>query len=192
MKLSWLPNSLTIGRIAGALVCAVSILSDQPALALTAFVLAALTDLLDGWLARALDAISAFGAWLDPIADKLLAGLVLTALSLQSPSWTLIVPTGLIILRDAMVSHWRMRLGGGHALPVLGHALPVLGLSKWKTALEMIAIGLLLAAPLASDGRSGAVVWSGLACLWLAALASVLTGLKYFRAARTALAARRP
>lgn len=185
MKLSWLPNSLTIGRIAGALVCAVSILSGRPGLALTAFVLAALTDLLDGWLARALDAISAFGAWLDPIADKLLAGLVLAALSLQSPTWTLIVPTGLIILRDAMVSHWRMRLGGGHALPVLG-------LSKWKTALEMIAIGLLLAAPLASDGRSGAVFWSGLACLWLAALASVLTGLKYFRAARTALAERRP
>jgi CDP-diacylglycerol--glycerol-3-phosphate 3-phosphatidyltransferase len=108
-----------------------------PAIAFAAFVLAALTDLFDGILSRALEAQSAFGAWLDPIADKLLVGLSLVALALAGATLWIAIPAAVIICRDVYVTWLRTRLGGGYALPVMQAA-------KWKTALEMIAIGTLL------------------------------------------------
>ncbi len=182
--MNWLPNALTIARILAAVIAAICVLAGQPGVALAAFLFAALSDFLDGWAARALDAASAFGAWLDPIADKLLVALVLSAMALSGGGWMLIAPGAAIILRDGLVSWWRMRLGGGHALPVLV-------LAKWKTALEMVAIGLLLLVPLAGEG-SGRLIWLvGIVSLWLAAAASVWTGARYGRAARKAIAARR-
>ena len=165
-------------------------------IALGLFLLAALTDFFDGLLARALDATSAFGAWLDPIADKLLVGLSLLALALATGSLALTIPTVLIIARDSYVTWLRARLGGGFALPVMASA-------KLKTALEMAAIGLLLASPVLADylvgdlwrmAHSGEIVlthpafavpWRiGVAAVWMAAGLSVWTGAAYWRAMR--------
>ena len=165
-------------------------------IALGLFLLAALTDLLDGVLARTLDATSAFGAWLDPIADKLLVGITLLALALVSGSLALTIPTVMIVARDVYVTWLRARLGGGYALPVMAAA-------KWKTALEMVAIGLLLAAPVLADLWLGdvwrilhpgevalthpayAVPWRvGVTAVWAAAGLSVWTGIAYWRAMR--------
>ncbi|MEM1105919.1 MAG: CDP-alcohol phosphatidyltransferase family protein [Pseudomonadota bacterium] len=162
-----------------------------PSLAFGFFVLAAVSDFADGALARALDAASAFGAWLDPVADKLLVGLTLVALSVTGNALLLSVPAAVIISRDIYVTWLRARQGGGLALPVMATA-------KWKTALEMVAIALLLALPLlaallhvfgapAPAGLGGLAVlatseWLGIGLLWSAAALSVWTGHKYRRA----------
>lgn len=157
-------------------------LNHLSTVALGAFLLAMLSDWLDGYLARRLDAHSAFGAWLDPIADKLLVGLVLISLSLTLQTWLMTVPAALIICRDLFISWLRGRLGGGFALPVMRAA-------KWKTALEMIAIALMLASPLISPTTSielfvGGVAKAGLTLLWVAAALSAWTGWIYWRSAR--------
>lgn len=170
-----------------------------PTIALATFLAAALTDLFDGILARALNASSAFGAWLDPIADKLLVGLVLAALAITSRSLWLIIPAAVIITRDGYVTWLRARLAGGYGLPVAVAA-------KWKTGVEMVALGLLLALPiLASISHaimvSGAMTPGqmtflsvaaeriGVTLAWIAAGLSAWTGLAYWRTASQAPAA---
>ena len=166
MTLTWLPNVLTIARCglafgAAWLIVAAPIPSVWPAIA---FILVAMTDFADGWAARKFDAVSAFGAFLDPVADKLLVGLGLLAIS-ASRDWSIIllVPALLIITRDLIATGLRL-------VPALD--MPVSRLAKWKTAIEMVGIvTLLLAGPIAS-----AMVWtSGLVLTWLAAALSVYT-----------------
>lgn len=165
------------------------------AIAFGAFIIASVTDYVDGALARMMDAHSAFGAWLDPIADKLLVGLVLIALSLTSANWWIIIPTAIIVARDGFISWLRARLGGGYAMPVMRMA-------KWKTSAEMVAIGLLLAYPLAPavgffEGHGGQSVMGvhlvhggiilerlGITLLLAAALLSAVTGWAYWRSQR--------
>ncbi|MCI4643645.1 MAG: CDP-alcohol phosphatidyltransferase family protein [Hyphomonadaceae bacterium] len=164
-----------------------------PAMAFAAFLLAALTDLFDGIAARRLDAQSAFGAWLDPIADKLLVGLALASLAIAEGSLWLAIPAAIIICRDIYITWLRGRLGGGYALPVMQAA-------KWKTALEMLAIGILLVAPLLAPiglsmrsalplsatqvaHMSVGVHILGLALTWVAATLSAWTGWRYWHAA---------
>ncbi|MEL6826210.1 MAG: CDP-diacylglycerol--glycerol-3-phosphate 3-phosphatidyltransferase [Pseudomonadota bacterium] len=166
MTLTWLPNTLTLARIGLAFVVAWLIVS-RPAHSiwpLIAFMIVALTDFADGWIARKLNAISALGAFLDPIADKVLVGLSLLALA-ATRDWTslVLIPSLLIILRDLIATGLRL-------LPSI--EMPVSRLAKWKTALEMIAIAaLLLAGPVAND-----TLWTvGLVMVWLAALLSVYT-----------------
>lgn len=167
-----------------------------PMIALVAFMLAALTDLLDGILARALEATSAFGARLDPIADKVLVGLVLVSLAITSRSLWLMVPAAIIITRDSYITWLRSKLGGEVALPVAVAA-------KWKTGLEMIAIGMLLGLPLLASVShdvmvsgvmtAGEMVFLSLAAerigitlTWIAAGLSVWTGLNYWKSAQSA------
>jgi cardiolipin synthase len=146
-----LPNVLTALRLAAAPAIAV-ILSLSPGplggwLAFTLFVAAAATDWLDGKLARAWNAQSAFGRMLDPIADK---AMTLTALVVvvglygtEGLRAALALPAAAIILRETLVAGLREHLGGGPTLAVTGAA-------KWKTATQLIALSLLLlAAPLA-------------------------------------------
>jgi len=164
-------------------------------IALIAFSLAAVTDLLDGWAARRLNAVTAFGAWLDPIADKLLVGLSLVALTLfASPVWLIAVPAIAILVRDGWITWLRLSRGGGHALPVMA-------LAKWKTALELTGITILFAYwPFfwAVSGHSAAMVTPspmliatatffipiGISSLWVAAALSLYTGWRYLRAYR--------
>lgn len=166
MTLTWLPNALTFARIALAFAVAWMILilpasSLWPAMA---FILVALTDFADGWAARKLNAVSALGAFLDPVADKVLVGLSLLSLA-ATRDWTLLLllPGLLIITRDLIATGLRL---------VPSVEMPVSRLAKWKTALEMVAIvALLLAGPVSSSA-----LWNaGLLVLWLAALLSVYT-----------------
>ncbi|MEM7328572.1 MAG: CDP-diacylglycerol--glycerol-3-phosphate 3-phosphatidyltransferase [Pseudomonadota bacterium] len=166
MALNWIPNALTLARCGLAFGVAWLILSmPAPAIwPLAAFIAVAATDFVDGWAARKLNAVSALGAFLDPIADKLLVGLsLLTLATTQDWNMLVVIPSALIIARDIIATGLRL-------VPAI--EMPVSRLAKWKTALEMIGIGaLLLAGPVAS-----AWVWTlGLILIWLAALLSVYT-----------------
>ncbi len=153
------------------------------------FVLAAFTDFIDGYLARALKADSKLGRMLDPIADKALVGLPLIALSVVAfqigqPLWILIAaPTAVIVLRDVIVTLVRLTSPDGEGVRVSQ-------LAKWKTAVELVAVGLpilMIAAPslvrisgLGQGFSAGPVMmfaWVGL--LILAATLSVVTALQY-------------
>lgn len=158
------------------------------------FVAVAATDFIDGFAARKLNAVSEFGAWLDPIADKLLVAVSLLGLCYVFDWWwVIVVPSVAIIGRDIFVTWLRS------ARPV---SIPVSRLAKWKTAFEMIGIGTVLFAyasvPLimAHYKASSIEEWlydteqvgiwinlTGLALLWLAAALSLYTGWQYVRAA---------
>lgn len=118
----------------------------QAGYALTAailFVIAALTDLIDGMAARAFDAHSKFGRIIDPIADKALVGLPLIAIALGvwsngDPSWPIIaIATAVIVCRDIGMTVLRM-------LSPDGEGVRVSSLAKWKTALELFVVGALI------------------------------------------------
>jgi CDP-diacylglycerol--glycerol-3-phosphate 3-phosphatidyltransferase len=166
MTLTWVPNALTVARCVLAIVVAWLILVQpvESFIPAVAFIVVALTDFADGWAARRLNAVSAFGAFLDPVADKLLVGTSLFALvSLNNWAWPLLVPTLAIVIRDVLATGLRL-------IPSI--EMPVSKLAKWKTALEMIGIlGLLLAAPFSI----GAIWTIGLIIVWLAAALSVYT-----------------
>lgn len=197
-----LPNLLTGLRLALALftffgLATAALLSDtltpadQFALerwAFTAFVVAAITDFFDGWLARKLDAVTVWGAILDPIADKVLVcGTILGLLSL-SPNAAVAMPAALILFREFTVSALREVAAGK------GISLPVTLLAKWKTTLQLVALGaeLLVACwgafSLPSDPAVlGPATTGAHALLWLAALITVITGAQYWGQARKAL-----
>jgi CDP-diacylglycerol--glycerol-3-phosphate 3-phosphatidyltransferase len=104
---------------------------------LAAFVVAALTDFLDGWLARRSGAASVLGAILDPIADKVLVcAAILGLLATQTPG--VLIPGGLILFREFAVSALR------ETLAPRGISLPVTFLAKTKTTLQLVALGALM------------------------------------------------
>ncbi|MEI6986592.1 MAG: CDP-diacylglycerol--glycerol-3-phosphate 3-phosphatidyltransferase, partial [Rhodospirillaceae bacterium] len=133
-----LPNLLTLARIA-AIPPAVALFYVPWAWAdwvlLGLFLSAAFTDWLDGHLARALKQESAFGRFLDPIADKLLvmALLFMLAATGRLPDLS-VVPGVMILLREILISGLREFLAG------VGVSLRVSGLAKWKTAVQMVAV----------------------------------------------------
>jgi CDP-diacylglycerol---glycerol-3-phosphate 3-phosphatidyltransferase len=182
--MTWtLPTILTLSRVAAApLVALVFVVLARPAadaVALVLFLAAAGTDWLDGFLARRLDQHSAFGKMLDPIADKAMVAIALAVLmALSGLAPLLVLPAVAILLREVLVSGLREYLGAVK--------LDVTRLAKWKTAAQMIAIGLLLAGP-----PLGLPAWPGLALLWLAAALTIHTGLDYFRKARPYLDGRK-
>lgn len=146
-----LPNTLTLLRLLAAPGVIVSLLvfprpwSDWIAVSL--FVGAAVTDWIDGYLARRWGQVSRFGAMLDPIADKAMVILALVALAIGPAGqgagavW-FVIPTILIIFREVFVSGLREFLGSDAA------RLKVTRLAKWKTTVQMVAIAVLLAAGL--------------------------------------------
>ncbi len=187
-----LPNILTYGRIA-AVPAVVGCVYWQAILggglwlrwlALAIFIAAAITDFLDGYFARIWSQQSTFGRMLDPIADKLLVASCLLMLAVDGTirGWT--VWAAIVILcREILVSGLR------EYLAELRVSVPVTQLAKWKTTVQLIAIGFLLAG-LAGDtlisgwlGRPvDAVTEAGIGLLWLSALVTLYTGWDYFRA----------
>nr|WP_070960907.1 CDP-diacylglycerol--glycerol-3-phosphate 3-phosphatidyltransferase [Hyphomonas sp. Mor2] len=164
--LSWLPNALTLARcvLAGGVAWLIISLPDASLWPFIAYLVVAATDFVDGYAARRLDAVSELGAFLDPVADKVLVGACLVALTLQNDmALLLLIPTAAIIVRDLIATGLRL-------LP--GISMPVSTLAKWKTAIEMIAIAILL---LASPLASGILFNAGLVLVWLAALLAVYT-----------------
>lgn len=175
-----IPNILTLFRIIVIPLILITLFNPFAVhLALGLFMIAAITDFFDGFLARRWQVDSNFGRMLDPIADKLLiASLLIGFIILREGEALMLVPAMAIILRDIFVSGCRE-----HAA-LTGRSIPSSQLAKWKTACEMTALGLLLVwhgidQPLLAEiGFHG-----GLALLWLAALLSLYTGLHYGRQA---------
>lgn len=153
-----------------------------------AFVVAAVTDFFDGWLARKLDATSVWGAILDPIGDKVLVcGGVLGLLALGFDDMVML-PAGLILFREFTVSALR-EVGAGK-----GVKLPVTLLAKWKTTLQLVGLGaeLLVVAwgafglP-ADPGLQGGATIAAHAIFWFAALITIVTGAQYWEQTHRAL-----
>jgi cardiolipin synthase len=179
-----IPNILTYGRIiavpliVGCFFAEGSLHASDLArwIALGLFILASISDFLDGYLARIWHQTSNIGRMLDPIADKLLVASVLLLLSAYGtiPGWS--VWAAIIILcREILVSGLREYLA---ALKV---SVPVTRIAKWKTTIQMIAIAFLLAGP-AGDKVLPHTTEIGIALLWIAALITIYTGYDYFRA----------
>ena len=187
-----LPNMLTLSRIVA--VPLLAFLLWDPAwapgygLAFGLYCLMGITDYFDGYLARSSGTVSKLGIFLDPIADKIMVAaviLVLTAKGILTGPYVgdLHVIAGLIILvREITVSGLREFLGG------LQVSVPVTKLAKWKTTLQMIALGSLIlgkALPewnvLLGDVDANVPHTVGLATLWGAAVLTVITGWDYLR-----------
>jgi len=137
------------------------------------FAVAAVTDYLDGWLARKLQVVSDFGRFLDPIADKLLVAAVLLMLAgfdrLSGPA---LIAAVIILFREILVSGLREFLAGRNV------GMPVTKLAKWKTATQLAALPLLLVGNAASLGGIP-LNWPGEGLLWIAALLTAQTGAIY-------------
>ncbi|MHA1523199.1 MAG: CDP-diacylglycerol--glycerol-3-phosphate 3-phosphatidyltransferase [Alphaproteobacteria bacterium] len=176
--LSW-PNILTYARIAAvpALVAAFFFTGDFARwTGLAIFVAAAITDYFDGYLARTMAQGSALGRMLDPIADKLLVAaalLMLTGFGTISgySQWAAVI----ILAREILVSGLR------EFLAELQVSVPVSRLAKWKTVVQMVAIGFLLAGETGDRLVPGALDF-GIGLLWAAALITIYTGYDYFKA----------
>lgn len=184
-----LPNILTYGRIVAVpLVAALLLWNDRAEaisglgvltarwIALGIYVVAAITDFFDGYLARRWHQQSSLGRMLDPIADKVLVAIVLLVLCGDQilrggHVWAAII----ILAREVLVSGLREYLGQ------LSVSVPVTQIAKWKTAVQMVAIGLLIAGP-AGDMMITGITVIGIAGLWIAAALTLYTGYDYFRA----------
>jgi CDP-diacylglycerol--glycerol-3-phosphate 3-phosphatidyltransferase/cardiolipin synthase len=181
-----LPNVLTCARILAvpALGWVFLVLEGDRRrwVALAIFVAACLTDWLDGYLARAWNQQSTLGRMLDPIADKLLVGITLLLLVHDQTIAAASVWAALIILaREILVSGLR------EFLAELNVKVHVTQLAKWKTTLQMFALGVLIAGP-AGDRLVAGVTAAGTALLWVSALLTLWTGYGYLSAAiRSAL-----
>jgi CDP-diacylglycerol--glycerol-3-phosphate 3-phosphatidyltransferase/cardiolipin synthase len=138
-----LPNLLTVLRILLIPVFVVAFYlpwSWGRELATAIFVLAALTDWLDGYLARRLELVSALGAFLDPVADKLMVATALILLVQADPSIPMAVSAAVIIGREIAISalrEWMSELGRRTRVAVSE-------IGKFKTAAQMTAIALLI------------------------------------------------
>ena len=174
-----LPNMLTYGRIAAvpALVACFYVDGDMARwVALVIFIAAGITDFFDGYLARLWSQQSSLGRMLDPIADKLLVASTLLMLGSDGTIWGVHMVAAVIILcREVLVSGLR------EFLAELQVSVPVSHLAKWKTTIQLVAIGFLIA------GSAGDKVFAyttdvGLTGLWAAAILTIYTGFDYFKA----------
>jgi cardiolipin synthase (CMP-forming) len=184
-----LPNLLTYGRILAVPLVAGLLLWNDRATAITGlgmeaarwvalgiYVVAAITDFFDGYLARKWQQQSSLGRMLDPIADKVLVAVILLVLCGDQilrggHVWAAII----ILAREVLVSGLREYLGQ------LRVSVPVTQIAKWKTTVQLLAIGFLIAGP-AGDTLVPGVTWIGIVGLWLAAGLTLYTGYDYFRA----------
>lgn len=211
--MTWtLPNILTIVRLLAAPAIAVFyLLMPRPFAdwaALSVFILASLTDYLDGYLARRWQQVSKLGTMMDPIADKAMVVIALAVMVVfSSLSLWILFPATLILFREVFVSGLREFLGD------VAGTLKVTNLAKWKTASQMIAISVLIIQSLfehyfgmwtwgmdyqivqdilAGNGDDplgvrtlyNGMIWAtygGIGLMWVAAALTVITGVDYFR-----------
>ena len=131
-----IPNILTVSRIGAIPVVIGFLYLDTEAgnwLAFAAYTYACITDFFDGYLARAWHQQSAFGRFLDPIADKLLvAGILLMLVGAQTISSIHVLPAAIILCREILVSGLREFLAQAQV------SMPVSLLAKWKTTIQML------------------------------------------------------
>lgn len=180
-----LPNLLTLSRILAVPI--LMVLLWYPgwqvgyAAGFVLYCIVGITDYFDGYLARAQGTVSKLGIFLDPIADKIMVGAVIVMLITTGGGpdgdpiihgWN-VIPALVILLREIAVSGLR------EFLAQLSVSVPVSRLAKWKTTLQMVALGALI--------LSGAVpeqLWvhqTGVVSLWAAAVLTLITGWDYLR-----------
>lgn len=173
--LAQLPNVLTVFRILAVVPVVACLLIGGETfrwLALAVYAVACITDYFDGYLARAWQVQSALGRLLDPIADKLLVGaslLMLCALD-HIEGWTVLAAL-VILLREIMVSGLR------EFLAELRIGMPVSRLAKWKTVVQLLAIGFLIIGDDSPEWIDSRLV--GEVGLWIGAVLTLYTGWDY-------------
>ncbi len=173
------PNLLTYGRIL-AIPAVVGLLfwprDDWVRwIALAIYIIAAITDYFDGYLARAWHQQSAIGRMLDPIADKLLVASCLLMLAADETISGVALWAAIIILcREILVSGLR------EFLAELKVSVPVSKVAKWKTVAQLVAVGFLIAGPAGEAVLPGTIL-IGIVLLWIAAVLTMYTGWDYFR-----------
>ena len=175
-----LPNILSLSRILAIPFVVGALFLDEPLgnwLALAMFVLAGVTDFLDGHLARAWKQQSALGRFLDPIADKLLvAALILMLVGIGRVSGLALLPAIVILMREILVSGLR------EFLAEIKIGVPVTRLAKWKTTIQLVALGFLIAGPAGPYFGPISTTDIGVVGLWAAAVLTIVTGYDYLRA----------
>jgi len=173
-----LPNLLTVSRIAAVPFVILSMLFlDVPYgnwIAFAIYCYAGITDFFDGYLARAWNQQSAFGQFLDPIADKLLiAAVLLTLVGVDRVTGVDILPVAVILCREILVSGLREFLAG------LKVRVPVSTLAKWKTTIQIFALGFLIVGQAGPKFGPLTTTEIGLYLIWGAALITLITGYDY-------------
>ncbi len=173
-----LPNYLTFGRIIAIPFMVLFFLLEDGIkyVTTTIFIIACLTDYLDGYLSRKWNVQSKLGELMDPIADKLI---VITALALfldKDESHILLIPTIGIMCREVFISGLR------EFVAKTASEIPVTKLAKWKTAAQMTAMIILL---LVGGSEEFLFLYIfGAAALWFAFGLTIYTGWLYFKVAK--------
>ena len=178
-----LPNLLTLSRILAVPILVFLLWRPTPvdyAIIFVLYCIVGITDYFDGYLARAQGQISRLGQFLDPIADKIMvAAVIMMLVSSRKMSGEPvihglhIIPALIILLREIIVSGLREFLAGSQV------SVPVSALAKWKTTLQLVALGALIL-----SGGFPHEAWMhmvGLASLWAAAALTLVTGYDYLR-----------
>ena len=183
-----LPNLLTMSRIVAIPLILALLYFDGSFwrwLACAIFAAACVTDYFDGYLARSRSQVSELGRFLDPIADKLLVSATLFMLTAFGRlSAEALLPALVILCREILVSGLREYLAG------LRVGMPVSRLAKWKTVIQMVAIGVLIV----GDAGPGFVPVAGIGelLLWIAAILTLVTGYDYLQSGLRHMARPRP
>lgn len=178
-----LPNILTLSRILAVPILVFLLWRPTPidyAITFVLYCVVGITDYFDGLLARAQGLTSRLGQFLDPIADKIMVAAVLIMLISSRKANPVpeiaglhIIPAIVIMLREIIVSGLREFLGP------LNVSVPVSKLAKWKTTLQLVALGALIL-----GGATPNQPWVhqvGIASLWAAAALTLITGWDYLR-----------
>ena len=178
-----LPNILTIFRIISLPVLILMILSSEQKFnyyAVLLFTAISASDFFDGYFARKMSIESSFGKMLDPIADKLFIITVIICLMINGTIVHLsLIPGFLIICREIFVSGLREYYSAANSNAVIN----VSNLGKIKTAIQMLSLFLILLAPLSLQ-FSIILMNAGIVALWIAMILSVVSGYKYYKAAK--------
>jgi cardiolipin synthase len=172
IKIVTTPNILTFIRIGVVPFLVISFFIESAvwsAISVTLFISASITDYFDGYIARKFQQVSKFGAFLDPIADKILIAVMLLMLAGTGRIAGLtLIPAVLIMCRELFISGLREFLSAS------GRDLPVSILAKYKTAIQMLSITCLLVKPL-----SERLFNIGIITIWIAAALTIITGVSY-------------
>ena len=172
-----LPNLLTLSRIVIIPLVVGLLYIEQPLgnwLAFAAYVFAGISDFFDGYLARAWKQQSAMGRFLDPIADKLLiATLLLVMVAEDRITGIAVLPAVVILCREILVSGLR------EFLAELRVSVPVTTLAKWKTTIQILALGFLIVGGAGPDFGPLTTTDVGVYGLWAAAVLTLVTGFDY-------------
>ncbi|HLW28131.1 MAG TPA: CDP-alcohol phosphatidyltransferase family protein [Kiloniellales bacterium] len=174
MKLSvflfWLPNLITLGRLFLVPALVYFVMLGQVAAAFWIFVLAGVSDAVDGLLAKRLNSVTRLGTYLDPLADKalLVAAYVTLGMQAELPLWLVI----LVVSRDLMI------VGGALLYQLIMQELNPrpLAISKLNTAMQIILVAVVLGQPGLGIALPSIVV---VLLVWLTGITTLLSGAAY-------------